>query len=96
MASIRIPTPLRPYAGNNDKVTVQGSTVGEALTDLTRQYPELETHLFNDGQLRSFVNVFLGEEDVRYLDGVDTVLEENDQLRIIPSIAGGQHINIVE
>ena len=89
MATIRIPTPLRPYAANQEHVMVRGQTVGEALQDLTRQHPDLAPHLFNDGKLRSFVNVFLGEEDVRFLDGVDTPITEDDRLLIIPSIAGG-------
>jgi molybdopterin converting factor small subunit len=89
MASIRIPTPLRPYAGGNEQVAVSGRTVGEALDDLTRQFPDLAPHLFNDGKLRSFVNVFLGEEDVRYLEGVETAIADEDKLLIIPSIAGG-------
>lgn len=89
MASIRIPTPLRPYTGNNEEVTVTGATVGEALADLTEQYPDLKKHLYKGDELRSFVNIFLGEEDIRYLDGVDTPLEEGDNLLIIPSIAGG-------
>ncbi|HOA24074.1 MAG TPA: MoaD/ThiS family protein [Aggregatilineales bacterium] len=89
MARIRIPTPLRPYTGGQEHVTVSGRTVGEALADLTRQYPELERHLFNGGQLRSFVNVFVGEEDIRHLDGPHTPVTENTQLLIIPSIAGG-------
>lgn len=89
MAHIRIPTPLRPYAGNSDSVAVRGATVEDGLRDLIAQYPDLEPHLFNNGALRSFVNVFLGEEDVRYLDGVQTPIQEDDQLRIIPSIAGG-------
>ncbi|HEC22185.1 MAG TPA: molybdopterin synthase sulfur carrier subunit [Chloroflexi bacterium] len=89
MAQIRIPTPLRPYVDGNEHVTVTGETVGEALKDLVHQYPELEPHLFNNGQLRSFVNVFIGEEDIRYLDGVETAIDEDTQLVIIPSIAGG-------
>ncbi len=89
MASIRIPTPLRPYTGNNEEVTVSGASVGEALADLTKQYPDLKKHLYKGDELRSFVNIFLGEEDIRYLDGVDTPLEEGDNLLIIPSIAGG-------
>jgi molybdopterin synthase sulfur carrier subunit len=89
MTKIRIPTPLRPYAGGNEYVFVSGRTVGEALSDLTRQHPELEPHLFNDGNLRSFVNVFLGDEDIRHLNGVETAVVEGDQLLIIPSIAGG-------
>ncbi len=89
MADIRIPTPLRPYTAGSERVTVSGSTVEEALQDLVRQYPDLKPHLFSDGRLRSFVNVFLGEEDIRYLDGVKTALAEDAQLLIIPSIAGG-------
>lgn len=90
MPSIKIPTPLRVYTGNNAQVSVSGSTVGEVLNDLTTQYPELKQHLFNgNGELRNFVNVFLGEEDIRFLSGLDTELDEDDSLRIIPSIAGG-------
>jgi molybdopterin converting factor small subunit len=89
MASIRIPTPLRPYTGNNEHVQVNGQTVAEALSDLTHQYPELEPHLFNEGKLRSFVNIFLGEDDVRYLNGVETDIKDDSKLLIIPSIAGG-------
>jgi molybdopterin converting factor small subunit len=89
MPSIKIPTPLRMYTGNNAQVTVSGATIGEALNDLTTQYPELRQHLFNGGDLRSFVNVFIGEEDIRFLSGMDTDIEESDAIRIIPSIAGG-------
>lgn len=90
MASIKIPTPLRPYTQNQAQVEVQGSTVGEALSDLVNQYPDLRQHLYNGAELRNFVNVFLGEEDVRFLDGLNTEIEANTNLRIIPSIAGGQ------
>jgi molybdopterin converting factor small subunit len=89
MTQVRIPTPLRPYTGGNEYVEVGGGTVADALDDLTAQYPELKAHLYNDGKLRSFVNVFLGEEDIRYLDGVETPLDGEAQLMIIPSIAGG-------
>jgi adenylyltransferase/sulfurtransferase len=89
MTSIKIPTPLRAYTGNQAQVTVSGQTVGAALNDLTDLYPDLRPHLFNGAELRNFVNVFLGEEDVRFLDGLDTELEEDSSLRIIPSIAGG-------
>ena len=89
MASIRIPTPLRPYTDNNAEITVNGSTVGEALKDLVTQHQTLEAHLFESGELRGFVNVFVGEEDIRFLDGVDTAIEESSKLVIIPSIAGG-------
>jgi molybdopterin converting factor small subunit len=90
MTSIKIPTPLRAYTSNQAQVTVSGATVGQALNDLTDQYPELRQHLFNGAELRNFVNVFLGEEDVRFLDGLNTEISENDNLRIIPSIAGGK------
>lgn len=89
MPSIKIPTPLRPYTGNQAQVSVNGATVGEALNDLTTQFPELRQHLFNGNELRNFVNVYLGEEDVRFLSGLETDLEASDSLRIIPSIAGG-------
>jgi len=89
MATIRIPTPLRPYTAGNEHVPVTGTTVGEALDHLVTQYPELKPHLFNEGKLRSFVNVFLGEEDVRHLNGIETPLQAEAKLLIIPSIAGG-------
>ena len=89
MPSIKIPTPLRAYTGNQAQVNVSGSTVGAALEDLTSQYPELRPHLYEDDNLRNFVNLYLGDEDVRFLDGLDTEIEEGDNLRIIPSIAGG-------
>lgn len=89
MTQIRIPTPLRPYAGGNSAVAVSGTTVGTALNDLTDQYPDLRQHLFEGAQLRSFVNIYLNQEDVRYLQGAETPLKEADTLLIIPSIAGG-------
>ncbi len=89
MATIRIPTPLRPYTGNNASVHADGGTVGAALSNLTKQYPDLRQHLFEGDELRSFVNIYLNQEDVRYLDGADTEIGENDTLMIIPSIAGG-------
>ncbi len=89
MPSIKIPTPLRVFTGEQTQVTVSGSTIGGALADLVTQYPELKNHLFNGDQLRSFVNVYLGEEDVRFLNGMETDLDETDLVRIIPSIAGG-------
>ena len=89
MPTIRIPTPLRPYAGGNSTISVSGNTVGSALDDLTKQHPDLRPHLFDGDELRSFVNVYLNQEDVRYLDGADTDVGESDTLMIIPSIAGG-------
>jgi len=89
MPSIKIPTPLRVYTGNQAQVTVSGATIGEALADLTTQYPELRQHLYNGDQLRNFVNVFIGEDDIRFLSGLDTDISDADSIRIIPSIAGG-------
>lgn len=85
-----IPTPLRPYTDGQDVVEVEGRTVGEALAELTNRYQELRRHLYSeDGKLRSFVNVYLNEEDIRYLDREATVLKPSDVISIIPSIAGG-------
>lgn len=89
MASIKIPTPLRAYTDGEAKIAVEGDTIKDVLANLISQYPDLEQHLFKDGELRSFVNVFLGSEDVRFLDGVDTEIDADADLRIIPSIAGG-------
>ncbi len=87
---VTIPTPLRGYAGGQKTVSVEGKTVGEALSALTTQYPNLRQHLFGEnGQLRSFVNVYLNDEDVRYLKYVDTPLKDSDTLAIVPSVAGG-------
>jgi molybdopterin converting factor small subunit len=90
MPAFRIPTPLRPYSGGQDYVPVEGETVGDALTDLTSRYPDLRQHLYNGLELRSFVNIFLNKEDIRFGDGVATSIEEDDTLLIIPSIAGGR------
>jgi adenylyltransferase/sulfurtransferase len=91
MPNLKIPTPLRQYAGGNAEVEVGGATVGETLENLTAEYPGLRQHLYTgDGKLRSFVNVYKGDEDIRYLDGPDTEVSEDDELSIIPSVAGGQ------
>lgn len=90
MANIKIPTPLRVYTDNESQIEVQGATVAAALDHLVQQYPELKPHLFQDDKLRSFVNVFIGDEDIRFLDGVATEIEDGTNLRIIPSIAGGR------
>ena len=87
---VTIPTPLRGYAGGQKTVSVDGTTVGEALQALTTQYPNLRQHLFaEDGTLRSFVNVYVNDEDVRYLKYGETPVSEADRLAIVPSVAGG-------
>ena len=89
MANIRIPTPLRAYTGGASSIDVAGATVGEALADLVERHPDLRAHLFHDDELRSFVNIFLDDEDIRFLGGLETEIDDQDSLRIIPSIAGG-------
>jgi molybdopterin converting factor small subunit len=90
MATIKIPTPLRAYTAGQAVITVSGATLSDVLTDLTEQHPGLKQHLFENGELRSFVNVFVGEDNARDLDGLATPVKEDDTLRIIPSIAGGR------
>ncbi len=88
--TIIIPTPLRQYSGNKDTVKVQAGTVGEALAKLTGEHPELRRHLYNDeGQLRSFVNIYVNDEDIRYSRKTETPVKEGDSISIVPSIAGG-------
>jgi len=88
---ILVPTPLRQYAGKQSAIDVSAATVGEALTALTATYPELRRHLYSDeGKLRAFVNVYLNDDDVRYLQNEQTPVKDGDTLSIIPSIAGGR------
>jgi sulfur-carrier protein adenylyltransferase/sulfurtransferase len=90
MAKVLIPTPLRQYAGKQDSVELTGSTVGAVLTALTTQHPDLRRQLYNDeGRLRSFVNVYLNDEDIRYLEKDATPVKDGDTVSIVPSIAGG-------
>lgn len=87
---ILIPTPLRPYAGKQSIIEVNAQTVGEALNDLTAQHPDLRKHLYSeDGKLRSFVNIYLNDEDIRYLSKDATPVKETDTIAIVPSVAGG-------
>jgi molybdopterin/thiamine biosynthesis adenylyltransferase/rhodanese-related sulfurtransferase/molybdopterin converting factor small subunit len=90
MPTIVIPTALRTYTENQTSLRVEASTVGEAIQQLVERFPKLKPHLFNEeGRLRSFINLYLGDEDVRYLQGLDTPLQEQDELTLIPSVAGG-------
>ena len=91
MAKILIPTPLRQFADKKDSVEVSGSTVGELLASLTSQYGDLKRHLFSDeGKLRSFVNVYVNDEDIRYMNKDATPVKDSDTVSIVPSIAGGR------
>jgi adenylyltransferase/sulfurtransferase len=91
MAKVLIPTPLRQFADKKDSVEVAGATVAEVLGALTTQFPDLRKQLFTDeGKLRSFVNVYLNDEDIRYLQKDATAVGATDTLSIVPSIAGGR------
>ena len=88
--NVMIPTPLRAYAGKQASVQLQAATVGEALSALTVQFGELKRHLFTDeGKLRSFVNVYVNDDDIRYLQKDKTAVKDGDTISIVPSIAGG-------
>jgi adenylyltransferase/sulfurtransferase len=88
--TIHIPTPLRPFTDKQESVQVSGATVGELLADLTKQYDGLKKHLYTDeGKLRNFVNVYLNDEDIRYLQREATPVKAGDSLSIVPSVAGG-------
>ncbi len=85
-----IPTPLRAYAAKRDSVEFDAKTVGEALNRLTTTYGELRKHLYtDDGKIRSFVNVYVNDEDIRYLQKENTQIKDGDTISIVPSIAGG-------
>jgi len=88
--TIVIPTPLRQFAGGSSEIEVEAATAGEALEKLTTEYAELRRHLYNDqNNLRNFVNVYVGDEDIRDLDGLQTELKSGNEILIVPSIAGG-------
>ncbi len=90
MSKIHIPTPLRQYVGKQPAVEVRGATVGEAMKALVAQHPDLRKHLYTEeGKLRAFVNLYVNDEDIRYLQKEATALKDGDQISIVPSIAGG-------
>jgi molybdopterin converting factor small subunit len=90
MTKVHIPTPLRQYASKQADVAVTAGTVAEALSELVSKHPELRRHLYTEeGKLRSFVNVYVNDEDVRYLQKEATPIKDNDTISIVPSIAGG-------
>ncbi len=89
MAVVRIPTPLRPHAGGLDTVEAQGATVGEVLGHVGAQYPTLRDRIFDGAELRRFVNIYVNNEDIRYLDDLDTAVADRDEISIIPAVAGG-------
>jgi molybdopterin converting factor small subunit len=90
MPALRIPTPLRAYTDGESEVSVTGSNISDVLKDVTAQYPALQPHLFNEGgDLRPFVNLFVGENNIKDLQGVDTPIQDGEKIMLIPSIAGG-------
>jgi molybdopterin converting factor small subunit len=87
---VRLPTVLRPHAGGQSTVSVQGSTIGEVLADLVRAYPGMAGQVLTDGgQLHRFVNVYVDDDDVRYLDQLDTKVSDGATVSILPAVAGG-------
>ncbi len=92
MATIRIPPVLRPFVGGEKQLSADGSSVGQILKSVADEYPDTESQLFSaDGQLNRYVNVYLNDEDVRVLDGLDTSVGDSDTLVILPAMAGGAH-----
>ena len=89
MVTVKIPTQLRPSAGGRAEVQLDGSTVGEVLEALFLESPDLRERITEDGRLRRFVNVYLGGEDIRFGDGLETAVEDGSELTILPAVAGG-------
>lgn len=87
--TVKIPTPLRTLTQGNDEVTAAGETVGEVLEDLEKRYPGVRDRLLDAKGVRRFVNIYVGEEDIRFLDGLKTQLKAGDKISIVPAIAGG-------
>jgi len=87
--TVKLPTQLRDAAGGTASVQAEGTTVGEALESVFAQHGELRERLFQDGGLRRFVNVYLGGEDIRFLDGLETAVPAGGELTILPAVAGG-------
>jgi len=86
---VQIPSPLRQHTDGKDTVNTTGGTVKEVLDDLGKQFPAITQRLFDGGQVRRFVNVYLNDEDIRYLDNLQTAVKDGDAISIIPAVAGG-------
>ena len=88
--TVRIPTPLRKFTGDQAEVAVEGDTVGEVIDNLEAQHAGIKERMVDEsGAIRRFVNVYVNEEDIRFLDGPDTGVKDGDQVTIVPAIAGG-------
>jgi MoaD family protein len=87
---VRLPTVLRPQAGGQSTVTVKASTIGDVLRELVSEFPGMSGQLLNeDGSLHRFVNVYVNDDDVRYLESLDTPVKEGDEVSLLPAVAGG-------
>ena len=86
---VRIPAPLRALTGGKDEINASGATVGDVIDDIDRKHPGIRDRLLDAKGVRRFVNIYVGEEDVRFLDGLKTALKAGDQISIVPAIAGG-------
>jgi len=90
MATVRIPTPLRKLTQGSDEVTAAGNNVGEIIADLEKRFPGIKERICDEsGAVRRFVNIFVKDEDIRFLQNLDTPVTDGDELSIVPAIAGG-------
>lgn len=89
MPVVRIPTVLRKHTDGASKLEVPGATVGEVFASLVAAHPGLDDSLFDDGKVRGFINVYVDDEDIRYLSGLDTAVEADAEVAIMPAVAGG-------
>ncbi len=89
MATVRIPTPLRTLTGGEDQVQAAGDTVKDVIETLEKNHPGIRERLLDDKGVRRFVNIYVGDEDIRFLDGLATPLKASDEISIVPAIAGG-------
>lgn len=89
MATVRIPTPLRSLTGGEESVQAEGANVRALIDHLESNHPGIKDRLLDDKGVRRFVNIYVGEEDIRFLDGLDTQLQGNEEISIVPAIAGG-------
>ena len=90
MITVRIPTPLRSLTGGEEQVQISGDTLRDVIASLEGKYPGIKDRLLDDKGVRRFVNIYVGDEDVRFLDGLDTKLKAGDEISIVPAIAGGR------
>ena len=88
-ANVRIPTPLRSHTDGQDVVSADGSTIAEVIDDLDKNYPGIKAKLVDDKGVRRFVNIYIGDEDIRFMDKIETAVKDGDEISIVPAIAGG-------